>query len=383
MPGRHRMGNRSGAAGAIAAALALIVVVGGSYYGYRSLAEPACSGEARLTVAAAPEIAPAIEDAAGAWVDGGAEADGICVAVDVTDNDPVDVAAVVAGRHGVSLAGVGQPSGTLGSPDVWVPDSSTWLLRLRGAASGFAPTNVTSIARSPVVVAMPEPVAAAVGWPRKQAHLGRPAQPVQLRHVAQARHRGAHPRRGRSLRSPRAERRRAGIRRQRASGVDRGAARAGLRQVGSAAGPAGPVPALGRPRHASRPRSARRRCPRKTSSQYNSTKPPIPLAALYIEPAPISLDYPYAVMPGTDPVKVKAAEGLFRVLTTERLQEPAGRTAPARGRRHLGRGLRGAHRRAEPGRQPAGDRVAQRRRHGGRRLRPGRGGGRRCRPGPR
>ena len=50
--------------------------------------------------------------------------------------------------------------------------------------------------------------------------------------------------------------------------------------------------------------------------QYNSTKPPIPLAALYIEPAPISLDYPYAVMPGTDPVKVKAAEGLFRVLTT-------------------------------------------------------------------
>ena len=86
----------------------------------------------------------------------------------MTDNDPVDVAAVVAGRHGVSLAGVGQPSGTLGSPDVWVPDSSTWLLRLRGAASGFSPTNVTSIARSPVVVAMPEPVAAAVGWPREK-----------------------------------------------------------------------------------------------------------------------------------------------------------------------------------------------------------------------
>src|SRR5918995_1006796 len=163
VPGRHRMRKRSGAAGAVAAALALIVVVGGSYYGYRRLSEPTCSGEAPLTVSPAPEIAPAIKAAPDAWGDGGAEADGICVAVDVTESDPVDVAAVVAGRHGVSLAGVGQPGGTLSSPDVWVPDSSTWLLRLRGA--------------------------------------------------------------------------------------DRRAARAGLRQVGPAAGSASPVPALGRPRH--------------------------------------------------------------------------------------------------------------------------------------
>jgi hypothetical protein len=317
------MRKRSGAAGAVAAALALIVVVGGSYYGYRRLSEPTCSGEARLTVSAAPEIAPAIKAAAGAWVDGGAEADGICVAVDVTESDPVDVAAVVAGRHGVSLAGVGQPGGTLSSPDVWVPDSSTWLLRLRGAASGFAPTNVTSIARSPVVVAMPEPVAAAVGWPRRkltwndlldQLNTGTALRPgvveptrdaaglaglLALSAAAQAS--GASAREASTA-----------VLRALASG------KSALRQDLLARFPRSADPATVASSLSAAPLSE------EDVVEYNSKKPPIPLAALYIEPAPISLDYPYAVMPGTDPMKVKAAEGLFRVLTTNEFKNRLG-----------------------------------------------------------
>ena len=317
------MRKRSGAAGAVAAALALIVVVGGSYYGYRRLSEPTCSGEARLTVSAAPEIAPAIKAAADAWVDGGAEADGICVAVDVTESDPVDVAAVVAGRHGVSLAGVGQPGGTLSSPDVWVPDSSTWLLRLRGAASGFAPTNVTSIARSPVVVAMPEPVAAAVGWPRKkltwndlldQLNTGTALRPgvveptrdaaglaglLALSAAAQAS--GASAREASTA-----------VLRALASG------KSALRQDLLARFPRSADPATVASSLSAAPLSE------EDVVEYNSKKPPIPLAALYIEPAPISLDYPYAVMPGTDPMKVKAAEGLFRVLTTNEFKNRLG-----------------------------------------------------------
>jgi hypothetical protein len=317
------MRKRSGAAGAVAAALALIVVVGGSYYGYRRLSEPTCSGEARLTVSAAPEIAPAIKAAAGAWVDGGAEAGGICVAVDVTESDPVDVAAVVAGRHGVSLAGVGQPGGTLSSPDVWVPDSSTWLLRLRGAASGFAPTNVTSIARSPVVVAMPEPVAAAVGWPREkltwgdllgQLNTGTALKPGVVEPTrdaaglagllalsAAARDSGANAREASTS-----------VLRALASG------KSALRQDLLARFPRSADPATVASSLSAAPLSE------EDVVEYNSKKPPIRLAALYIEPAPISLDYPYAVMPGTDPTKVKAAEGLFRVLTTNEFRNRLG-----------------------------------------------------------
>ncbi|MEE3918330.1 VWA domain-containing protein [Micromonospora sp. BRA006-A] len=49
---------------------------------------------------------------------------------------------------------------------------------------------------------------------------------------------------------------------------------------------------------------------------YNSTKPPIRLAALYLEPAPIPLDYPFAVLPGIEPAKASAAKVLFEVLRT-------------------------------------------------------------------
>ena len=317
------MRKRSGAAGAVAAALALIVVVGGSYYGYRRLSEPTCSGEARLTVSAAPEIAPAIKAAAGAWVDGGAEADGICVAVDVTESDPVDVAAVVAGRHGVSLAGVGQPGGTLSSPDVWVPDSSTWLLRLRGAASGFAPTNVTSIARSPVVVAMPEPVAAAVGWPRQkltwgdllgQLNTGTALKPGVVEPTRDAAGLAGLLALSAAARDSGANAREASTSVLRALASGKSALRSDLlARFPRSADPATVASSL-----SAAPLSE------EDVVEYNSKKPPIRLAALYIEPAPISLDYPYAVMPGTDPMKVKAAEGLFRVLTTNEFKNRLG-----------------------------------------------------------
>jgi hypothetical protein len=260
-------------------------------------------------------IAPAVRAAADAWVTGGASADGTCVAVDVSAQEPVDVAAVVASRHGVNLAGVGQASGTSVMPDVWVPDSSSWLLRLRGAASGFAPTNGTSIARSPVVVAMPEPVAATVGWPK--AKLSWSDLLGQLTNGTSIRPGVVEPTRD-------------------AAGLS------GLLALGAAAQAAGPnaaqastavlrllaagKSALRQDLLAKFPRSADPASVASSLSaaplseedvvRYNATKPPIALAALYLDPAPMSLDYPYAVMPGTDPMKAKAADGLFRVLNT-------------------------------------------------------------------
>ncbi len=42
----------------------------------------------------------------------------------------------------------------------------------------------------------------------------------------------------------------------------------------------------------------------------------MPLAALYLKPAPLPLDYPYAVLPGIEPAKASAAGVLFEALTT-------------------------------------------------------------------
>ncbi|HEU5108553.1 MAG TPA: substrate-binding domain-containing protein, partial [Micromonosporaceae bacterium] len=152
--------------------MALVLVVAGSWVGLRQLTEPACTGQLRLTVAGSPEIAPAVQAAAAQWSSNGAEVDNVCVAVDVTSADSVDVAAALAGKHGVSLTGVGQASGTTPIPDIWLPDSSTWILRLTTAASGFRPSSVESIARSPVVLAMPEPVASRFDWPNATLNWG-------------------------------------------------------------------------------------------------------------------------------------------------------------------------------------------------------------------
>ncbi|GAA1865187.1 substrate-binding domain-containing protein [Asanoa iriomotensis] len=302
-------------AGVIAAAMALVLVSTGVYFGYRQVSRPGCAGEAKLTVAAAAEIAPAIEEAAKSWVDGGAQADGVCVKVEVAAQESVDVAAVVAGKHGVAIAGVGLANGTATMPDVWVPDSSTWLLRLQGKASGFAPSNGKSIARSPVVIAMPEPVAQQIGWPQKklgwQDLLGQLTTGTAIRPGIVEPTRDAAGLSG--LLALGAQAGTLGAQAQAAQTAVLRALAAGksaLRQDLLARFPRSNDPASIAQALSAAPMSE------EDVVQYNSDKPPIPLAALYLEPAPISLDYPYAVMPGTDPIKAKAAEGLFRVLTT-------------------------------------------------------------------
>ncbi|WDZ84971.1 VWA domain-containing protein [Micromonospora cathayae] len=303
-------------AGAVASATALVVVVAGAWFGYQRLAEPACSGQVELTVAAAPEIAPAVQAAAGQWVADGAAVGGTCITVNVAAQDPVEVAAAVAGKHGVTLAGVGQASGTAITPDVWVPDSSTWLLRLKNSgATAFEPGNGESIARSPVVVAMPEPVATRLGWPQQKLTWSNLLQQVNT---------------GTNLRTGIVEPTRD------AAGL------AGLLSMTAAASAGGgdvQQARTGALRALATGRSALRqdllaRFPRSTDPAtvagalgaaalseedviaYNGTKPPVPLAALYLEPAPMPLDYPYAVLPGIEPAKASAANVLFEALTT-------------------------------------------------------------------
>ncbi|WP_319463225.1 substrate-binding domain-containing protein [Micromonospora sp. RTP1Z1] len=311
---------RSSLRGAVAAAAAtVLVVVAGSFFGYQQLAGPSCSGQIQLSVTAAPEIAPAVKAAADQWVADGAAVGGTCIAVNVASSESVDVAAAVASKHGATLAGVGQASGTAVTPDVWVPDSSTWLLRLKsGGATAFAPGNGASIARSPVVVAMPEPVASRVGWPDKK---------LTWTDMLKAVTTGKSPLR-------------AGI----VEPTQDAAGLSGLLSLTAAAGATGSGPAakeamIGALRALATNRSSIRQdllaqFPRSSDPTaiasglgaaalseedvmaYNQTKPPIQLAALYLEPSPMPLDYPFAVLPGIEPAKASAAKVLFEVLTT-------------------------------------------------------------------
>src|SRR3982750_574284 len=125
--GRHRRNFNLRGAGVVGAAMAIIVVLAGSYLGYQQLSDSGCTGSVKLTVAVASEIQPAVDQTAQKWVKDGANLNGTCVAVPVAAVTPADMAAAVATEHKVQLVGVGAAPSSVKLPDAWIPDSSTWL----------------------------------------------------------------------------------------------------------------------------------------------------------------------------------------------------------------------------------------------------------------
>jgi Ca-activated chloride channel homolog len=312
--GRHRRNFNIRGAGVVGAALAIVVVLAGSYYGYSQLSDHKCTGNISLNVAAATEIAPAIDQTAQRWVKDGANVNGTCVTVAVQGINPGTMAAAVASEHKVTLTGLGNAPAAVKIPDVWVADSSTWLLRLKSEAPGFTPTDLKPLANSPVVVAMPEPVAQGVGWPDKKLGwkdlLGLLTTNTQIRT---------------GILDPT----------RNATGL------AGLLALGQAAGAGNQAQALkvGALRALAQGSSALRddllqKFPQSTDPNdiatslgaaplseedvvsYDAEKPSVPLVALYMEPSPPPLDYPYAVMPEIDLTKSAAAEALRAQLQT-------------------------------------------------------------------
>ncbi|GAA4707101.1 VWA domain-containing protein [Phytohabitans rumicis] len=302
--------------------MALVVVVGGSWFGYRQLAGNRCTGDVKLAVAAAPEIAPAVRSTVESWKAGGGSADGTCVTVAVTEVNSVDMAAVLAAEHGVGLAGVGGPNGTTTVPDVWLPDSTSWLVRLKTAAAGFTPTDGASIARSPVVAAMPEPIAESLGWPDKKVGWADLLAKITT---------------GTGLRTGIVEPTRdsAGL-----SGLLSLSAAAGsVKDAAQAQTAALRSLAIGRsalrddlvakfPQAADAASLASGLSVAPLSEEdviaYNAKKPPVPLAALYVEPTPAPLDYPFAVMPGIDAAKISAAAAVHDALDSGEFRDRLG-----------------------------------------------------------
>ncbi|MGK3958652.1 substrate-binding domain-containing protein [Arthrobacter sp. R4] len=86
--------------------------------------------------------------------------DSKCVTPAVTQEKTGVAARKVAGQF------PGVPAGD--RPAIWLPDSSAWLrIAGEGAGGGPVPQEGTSLARSAIVVAMPETMAKALGWDSK------------------------------------------------------------------------------------------------------------------------------------------------------------------------------------------------------------------------
>jgi Ca-activated chloride channel family protein len=158
--GRHRPNGRRSrvllivAAAVVVAALGVVavrVVVGSGN----------CGTGVRLTIATAADIAPAVSDAAARW----SRDDGKCVRTRVVATAPADLAGGLAARAGGRL-----PNGATAAPTpdeatvpaVWLPDSSSWLLRVQSVNRAAFDAEAPSIATSPVVLGVGDQILKAV-----------------------------------------------------------------------------------------------------------------------------------------------------------------------------------------------------------------------------
>jgi hypothetical protein len=296
-----------------AAGVAVLVVLTGSWGVYRALTASLCGQRIEVSITAAPEIAPAVRETAAKATGTELRLGDKCVSVDVTAADPADVAAAVAGHHQSSLGGLGKASGKTKVPDVWIPDSSMWLQRLRSGGPDWVPDDATSVARSQVVLALPEPVAKTLGWPNRRFTwtdlFPRLTSDIRMRTGIVEPNRDA-----------------AGL-----SGL------LALAASDVTAGATGRQTTVGAMRTLATGRATLRdelvaRFPRSADATsfakglsvaplteqaviaYNAPQPSVPLAALYVDPAPVPLDYPFAVMPGTSVDKATAAGAVLGLL---------------------------------------------------------------------
>ncbi|HET9253953.1 MAG TPA: substrate-binding domain-containing protein, partial [Pseudonocardiaceae bacterium] len=116
----------------------------------------------RVRVLASYENAPLLSALASAYRGAQRDIAGHCVALTVSPS-----------RTGLAAADAASGFGRMPTPDrptIWAPDSTAWLDLARRPAAQAArpvvlPQRAPSIARTPIMIAMPRPRAAALGWP--------------------------------------------------------------------------------------------------------------------------------------------------------------------------------------------------------------------------
>jgi len=161
---------------AIVVAVALIVGLrlltnrdsgSGSGSGGEPAAAQCDAGGITVAITASSEKAQLMKQLAADYMARRPQVDGRCVQIQVTSK-----------ASGAAMAALAKPAGWQESvdgprPDVWTPASSGWvtLLEQRTATSDkprLVPPQVQKIAASPLVIAMPRPMAEALGWPGRK-----------------------------------------------------------------------------------------------------------------------------------------------------------------------------------------------------------------------
>ncbi|GIJ66576.1 hypothetical protein Voc01_014930 [Virgisporangium ochraceum] len=303
----------------------MIALLAGALFGYRQFmaddsTAAGCDNPLRLSLAVSPELVPVAQATATDWVRSGVSVANRCIAVDVASAESADVAAAIASRSELNLAGV-TGAQQVKVPNLWIPDSSTWLRRLRTLGPNLVPADAPSIASSPVVVAAPQPVAtAAFGWPQTKLTwkqlLGKMTTGTGLRAGIVEPTRDAAGLAGLVSLAVAASDGGANAQQNTAAAMrglvaGRSAVRDDLLQrfprANDQAALASAISAA--------PLSEQ------TVNAYNAKTPVVPLAALYPEPASAALDYPFTIVPGGDADRTTAAERLRAAFTGDKYRD--------------------------------------------------------------
>lgn len=146
----------------LAGAIAGLMVIGVSYWWNRHDDRAPRDGCSTVVVAASVEKADLMKEAANRYNASDRQANGRCYGIDVR--------AMASGIAETRLTEAGWDSAWGPPPDAWSPAASAWLQLLRHDRSAhdepdILPATAESVVTTPIVLAMPEPMARALGWP--------------------------------------------------------------------------------------------------------------------------------------------------------------------------------------------------------------------------
>jgi Ca-activated chloride channel family protein len=148
----------------LAAAMAGLMVVGGTYWWKHreDVAAAPREGCPTVVVASSVEKSDLLTDAAERYNSSDRRVNGHCYGISVTP--------MASGIAESRLAEAEWDPAWGTAPDAWTPAASTWLQLLRHDRtsqdrSDILPHEAPSVASTPIVLAMPEPMARALGWP--------------------------------------------------------------------------------------------------------------------------------------------------------------------------------------------------------------------------
>jgi Ca-activated chloride channel homolog len=166
---RHRSARsrRPGAILRFGVPLLVVLLVAGGGYAARGMVLNRgdggnCPETLTLSVRTAPSLTAPLTDLATGYNASYRQVDRQCVRVRIETVGSGETAAALAAGWSQDKDGA--------APDVWIPESTSWvaLARTGAAATTMVPSDGKVIATSPLVLAMPRPMATALGWPGRQ-----------------------------------------------------------------------------------------------------------------------------------------------------------------------------------------------------------------------